>query len=88
MGKFKGKDTVEADEFVNNMISNSYWREAGPLVVKELIFLDCLYHYYRDKQQLLNDDDYEELKEHSQGGQCCDHDDGQRGSLRHGSGQL
>ena len=63
MNKFQGQETVEADEFVNTVMSNKYWQEAGPLVVKELIFLDCLYHYYRDKQQLLDDDDYNELKE-------------------------
>ena len=63
MGKFDGQETVEADEFVNIVMSNNYWKEAGPLVVRELIFLDCLYHYYRDKQELLHDDDYNELKE-------------------------
>lgn len=65
MSKFKGEDgdVVEGEVFVNAMMENSYWAQAGPLVVKELIYLDCLFHYYRDNQQLLLDDQYSELKD-------------------------
>ena len=63
MSKFEGGNLVEGEVFVEAMLENKYWAEAGPLVVKELIFLDCLYHYYRDKQQLLDDADYNELKD-------------------------
>ena len=45
------------------MTENSYWKRAGPLVVKELIFLDCIHSYYYDKQSFLEDEDYNELKE-------------------------
>ena len=63
MIRFKDKEAVEADEFVNTVIMNSYWIRAGELVVKELIFLDCIHSYYFDKQVLLDDDDYNELKD-------------------------
>jgi hypothetical protein len=63
MSKFKGEELVEGEAFVNAMMENSYWAQAGPLVVKELIYLDCLFHYYRNNQQLLLDDQYSELKD-------------------------
>ena len=63
MSKFEGKKEVEPAPFVQAMMDNSYWQGAGALVVKELIFLDCLYHYYRDNQVLLEDEMYNELKE-------------------------
>jgi hypothetical protein len=63
MSKFEGKTEVEPAPFVQAMMDNSYWQGAGTLVVKELIFLDCLYHYYRDNQVLLEDEMYNELKE-------------------------
>lgn len=54
---------IDSNQFLKKVMDNSYWASAGPLVVKELIFLDALYSYYRNKQTLLNDDDYNELKE-------------------------
>ena len=63
MEKFKGESVVEGEDFVSAMLENNYWGKAGALVVKELIYLDCLYHYYNDKQILLLDDQYAELKD-------------------------
>ena len=47
------------------MIFISYWLKAGPLVVKELMYLDALFDYYYTKKEpkTLNDEDYSELKE-------------------------
>lgn len=54
---------IDTNQFLSNILDNRYWLAAGPLVVKELIFLDCLHNYYFQKQQLLEDNDYNELKE-------------------------
>ena len=62
MESFKGLQTVDEEVFYNAIIENSYWRQAGALVVKELIFLDSLYAYYHKKQMFLGDDEYNELK--------------------------
>ncbi len=62
MASFKS-DNVEESEFVNILMGNSYWAEAGELVVKELIFLDCLQSYYGTKRSLLSDEDYNNLKD-------------------------
>jgi hypothetical protein len=57
-------DLVEAESFLTAVVGNSYWTTAGPLVVKELMFLDCIYEYYfREKRSMLNDEDYNDLKE-------------------------
>ena len=42
------KNTVDAfdeDDFVKSMIRNSYWREAGDVVVKELMYFDSVGFY-------------------------------------------
>lgn len=67
MSKFNSDDIDEAD-FIAAIIDNTYWAAAGPLVVKELIYLDSLYSYYLKGQKaglglLLSDDDYAELKD-------------------------
>eukprot|EP00607_Mallomonas_marina_P007638 CAMPEP_0182422978 /NCGR_PEP_ID=MMETSP1167-20130531/8858_1 /TAXON_ID=2988 /ORGANISM="Mallomonas Sp, Strain CCMP3275" /LENGTH=235 /DNA_ID=CAMNT_0024601523 /DNA_START=136 /DNA_END=843 /DNA_ORIENTATION=- len=54
---------IEEDKAVDAFLQNTYWAAAGPLVVKELIFLDCVNSYYTQKITLLNDDDYNELKD-------------------------
>lgn len=54
---------IDVTEFTTAVLDNTYWKQAGPLVVKELIFLDCLYNYYYGKRNLLNNDDYNDLKE-------------------------
>ena len=54
---------IGIDQFIDAAIKNNYWEQAGPLVVKELIFLDCLANYYIDKRSMLNDNDYNDLKE-------------------------
>ena len=62
-GKFRGEDSVSDEEFVAAVLDNTYWTRAGALVVKELIFLDCIHSYYYNKQAFLEDDEYNELKE-------------------------
>jgi hypothetical protein len=57
------EDKIDEDDFVKAIVQNSYWRAAGDLVVKELMYFDALYHYYRTGSPLLNDSDYETLKE-------------------------
>jgi hypothetical protein len=57
------EDKIGEDDFVKAIVQNSYWKAAGDLVVKELIYFDALYHYYRTGSSLLNDNDYEELKD-------------------------
>lgn len=57
-------DLIEADAFLNAVVANTFWTTAGPLVVKEMIFLDCLYEYYfNEKRSILANDDYNDLKE-------------------------
>lgn len=56
-------DSIDVDEFLQAATQNSYWEKAGPLVVKELIFLDCLNAFYFEKRNMLDNDDYNELKE-------------------------
>lgn len=60
---FEGLDTVDEEVFYDAIIENSYWTQAGPLVVKELIFLDALYAYYFKKQSYLGDEEYNDLKD-------------------------
>ena len=56
-------DNIDKDDFVEAVVQNSYWAAAGDLVVKELMYFDALLHYYRTGSPLLNDSDYETLKE-------------------------
>lgn len=57
-------DLIEADSFLSAVVGNSFWTKAGPLVVKELIFLDCIYEYYfKEKRAILDNDDYNSLKD-------------------------
>jgi hypothetical protein len=35
-------DAIDEDDFVKSMIQNSYWREAGDVVVKELMYFDSV----------------------------------------------
>lgn len=62
MGK-KTDEDIQETEFIRAVLGNSYWREAGPLVVKELMFLDCLDSNYFKKVQLIDDERYDMLKE-------------------------
>lgn len=57
------KNMIDLDEFSKAFSANTYWTKAGPLVVQELVFLDCLNTYYFEKRNMLENDDYEELKE-------------------------
>jgi hypothetical protein len=64
LSKKLGKgDLVDVSKFLDAALDNSYWAEAGPLVVKELIFLDCIHEYYDEKRAMLDDEDYNDLKE-------------------------
>ena len=54
---------ITEDDFVKIIVKNSYWQSAGDLVVKELIYFDALYHFYHANAKLLDDQDFEELKE-------------------------
>jgi hypothetical protein len=56
-------DAIDESDFVRAITQNTYWRRAGSLVVKELIYFDALYSYYRTGFALLVDDDYESLKD-------------------------
>jgi hypothetical protein len=57
------KNSIHEDCFVKSILQNSYWSAAGSLVVKELMYFDALYSYYRTGTSLLSNDDYANLKE-------------------------
>ena len=57
------EDKINEDSFVKAILQNSYWKAAGDLVVKELMYFDALFSYYQTGSSLLNNQDYEELKE-------------------------
>jgi hypothetical protein len=61
--KKQDNENIIEKDFLKIVINNSYWRDAGLFVVKELIFLDCLQSYYFNDKNLLNNDEYNELKE-------------------------
>ena len=54
---------INEDCFVKATVQNTYWRQAGSLVVKELMLFDSLHAYYQSGKALLNDEDYGVLKE-------------------------
>jgi hypothetical protein len=54
---------INEDDFVKAIVQNSYWREAGDLVVKEMIYFESLHAYYQTGISILDDDDYNELKD-------------------------
>jgi hypothetical protein len=65
-------DRISQDCFVKAIVQNSYWQTAGDLVVKELMYFDALYSHYHPttigassstSSSLLDNDDYEALKE-------------------------
>lgn len=57
------KQDSSKDSIIEAVMNNSYWAEAGPLVVQELIYLDSLYSYYHQGTQILNDEDFNDLKD-------------------------
>lgn len=57
------EDNINEDSFVKAIVQNTYWQTAGSLVVKELMLFDSLYAYYQTGRSILNNDDYEVLKE-------------------------
>jgi hypothetical protein len=56
-------DSIDEDDFVKRILKNSYWRDAGDIVVKELMYFDSLHCYYKTGKPLLNNADYDELHE-------------------------
>ena len=50
MKLIEDEDMIEVEKFLDAAKKNSYWEKAGPLVVKELILLDCLNAYYFEKR--------------------------------------
>ena len=56
-------DAIDENDFVRSIVKNSYWREAGDIVVKELMYFDPLHSYYKPGTPILNNDDYDELHE-------------------------
>lgn len=56
-------DMIGMDEFIAAAIENTYWQDAGPLVVKELMYLDCLSLFYAENRNILEDEDYMQLKD-------------------------
>ena len=62
MATFKGAEVIDMGDFLDALKTNKYWAESGELVVKELMYLDCLQSSYASKKALLSDDDYDELK--------------------------
>jgi len=61
--KQNSADAIDEDDFTDAIVRNSYWREAGDIVVKELMYFDSLHSYYKTGKPLLNDEDYDELHE-------------------------
>ena len=62
-GMPKTEDDIQEIDFIKAVVGNTYWKQAGRLVVKELIFLDCLYSNYQKGAKLLDDESYDELKD-------------------------
>mmetsp|Transcript_5861 Transcript_5861/g.13368 ORF Transcript_5861/g.13368 Transcript_5861/m.13368 type:complete len:260 (-) Transcript_5861:216-995(-) len=56
-------DSIKEDDFVSSIVKNTYWEQAGDLVVKELMYFDSLHAYYSTGSALLNDNDYDTLHE-------------------------
>lgn len=56
-------DELGEDDFVRGIINNSYWRTAGDIVVKELMYFDSLHAYYTTGKALLGNSDYDDLHE-------------------------
>lgn len=40
--KQNSADAIDEDDFVKSIVQNSYWREAGDIVVKELMYFDSV----------------------------------------------
>ncbi|KAL7535439.1 hypothetical protein ACHAWF_005166 [Thalassiosira exigua] len=54
---------IDEEDFVKSIMGNSYWREAGDIVVKELVYFDCLHAYHEGGKPLLDDEHYDALHE-------------------------
>lgn len=56
-------ETIPEASFVEAVMKNSFWEDAGDLVVKELMYFDSLHSFYQTGESLLDDEDYSELKD-------------------------
>ena len=56
-------DYANMDEVSDVLVKNTYWKSAGDLTVKELMYFDALHFYYTTGLSLLDNDDYGELKD-------------------------
>eukprot|EP00970_Alexandrium_tamarense_P006231 scaffold1054_cov281-Alexandrium_tamarense.AAC.16 len=54
---------AEDDDMIPSIVQNSYWRDAGDIVVKELMYFDSLHSYYKTGKPLLDNANYDELHE-------------------------
>merc|ERR1719311_642898 len=61
----KGK--VQLEEFKACALGNPDWSMAGALTVCEVIYIDSLANYYTNGRVILNDEDYNDLKEYLYG---------------------
>lgn len=62
MDKFGIDDKVDEYAFFDMLISNNYWKLAGEVVVKELIYLDAVRAVEQGADPLLSDHSLEVLK--------------------------
>ena len=53
---------LDQENLVQAIVRNRYWEAAGEVTVKELVYFDTLFHYYYQNVELLDSDDYDELK--------------------------
>jgi hypothetical protein len=63
MKQLPSSPTVDIDDFLSVAVKNTFWEDAGELVVRELIYLDCLHSYHFEKRRVLEDEDYNKLKD-------------------------
>jgi hypothetical protein len=65
MSELPSRGKIKFDAFREAVINNRDWREAGEIVVLEVIYMDCIYNFYRSKGSgaLLKDKSYNALKQ-------------------------
>jgi hypothetical protein len=63
MADLPKRGKIEYKQFRTAAVSNRDWREAGEIVVLEVIYMDCIYSYYSSGKQLLKDASYDTLKQ-------------------------
>ena len=58
---------VSLEDFKACALGNNDWRNAGPLTVLEVIYIDVLVNYYTRGRSILEDEDYKDLKQYLYG---------------------